>query len=52
MGFDIGINGCHFVKNYLKSGQKRLDVVNSAFQMVGNSAIKIAKAQPFENRAI
>ena len=39
--FEIRTNGRHFVKNHLKSGQKRPD-----FEWL------IAKARPFENRTI
>ena len=40
--FEIQTNGRHFVKNHLKSGQKRQDFEWSGFQMVGTIAI----AQP------
>ena len=40
----MGTNGCHFVKNHLKSGPKCLDFEWSGFQMVWT--IAITKAQP------
>ena len=50
---NIRTNGHQFVKNHLKSRQKRSDFEWSSFQMVGTKAIAIvAKAQPFENWAI
>ena len=50
MGSEIRTNGCHFVKNHLKSGHTHPDFEWSGFQMVG--AIAIAKAQLFENWTI
>ena len=47
--FEIRTNGCHFIKNHLKSRQKHIDFEWSSFWMVGTIAIAIAKAQPFEN---
>ena len=45
-------NGCHFVKNHLKSGLKHLDFEWSSFWMVETIGIAIAKAGPFENLTI
>ena len=50
--FEIRINGCHFIKNHLKSGQNCTDFEWFGFWMVGTRAIDIGKAQPFENRTI
>ena len=46
--FEIWKNGCHFVKNYLKSGQKHPDFKWSHFQMVRTIAI----AWPLEDWTI
>ena len=48
--FENQINGRHFVKNHLKSGQEHPDFEWSSFQTVGIKAI--AKAWPFENQTI
>ena len=50
--FEIQRNCCHFVKSYLKSEQKCLNFKWSSFCMVGNIAIAISKAWPFENQTI
>ena len=50
--FEMWTNGCHFVKNHLKSRQKRTDFKWPGFRMVKTKAIAIAKAQPFENQPI
>ena len=44
---EIRTNGCHFVKNYLKSG-KSLVLNGLVFEWLGQ-AINIAEAGPFEN---
>ena len=41
------INGRHFVKNHLKSEQKRPVLEWSGFRMVCTIAIAIPKGQPF-----
>ena len=41
-----------FIKNHLKSGQKRPDFEWSGFQLVGTIALAIAKARPCENQTI
>ena len=49
--FEIRTIGRHFVKNHLKSGQKRPDFVWSGFRTVGTIAtyyVTIAKARPFQ----
>ena len=46
--FEIWTNGCHFVKNHLKSRQKCPDFEWSGFWMVGTIAAAIAKTWPFE----
>ena len=48
--FEIHTNGCHFVKNHLKFGQKRPDCDWSGFLIVATIAITIART--FENRTI
>ena len=45
--FEIRTNGWHFVKNHLKSGQKRPGSEWSGFQMVLTIAIAIAKVRPY-----
>ena len=40
--FKIQTNGCHLVKNHLKSGQKSQNFKWSSFQMVGTIAIAIS----------
>ena len=40
-------NGCHFVKNHFKSGQKYTGLQWSGFHMVWTKAIARDKAQPF-----
>ena len=49
--FEIQTNGCYFVKNHLKSRQKRHDFEWSGFWMVGIIVIAITKGQPFEIRS-
>ena len=50
--FEIRTNGCHFIQNHLKFGQKCPDFEWSSFQMVGIIAMTIANTQPFENQTI
>ena len=48
--FEILTNGCHFVKNNLKSGQKHPDFQRFYFQMV--KTVAVALGRPFENLTI